>query len=181
MTTVPVVPADSVLPQLASVLDARAMRRVFERHLFAAGKSFELLACDIERVKYRPGRNCLIGYKLELRDPATGACHEQRLCAGIYAPDEARARYDRALSEAHTASAWFAPVSLIPPLNMVVWTFPNERKLGALPVMTDTARLREELLPRSCARVGEKTGNSRLFPMPSPATFPSTHAPSARR
>jgi tRNA A-37 threonylcarbamoyl transferase component Bud32 len=147
MTGTRLMPSDRVLPQLASALDARAMRRVFEQTLLAGGESAELTTCDIERVKYRPGRNCVIGYKLELREPATGARHEQRLCAGIYAPGEARARYDKASGEAHTASARFAPVSLIAPLNMVVWAFPNERKLSALPVMTDPARLREELLP----------------------------------
>ena len=156
MTSARLIPFDPVLPQLASVLDARSMRRVFEEYLIAGGESVEPTACDIERVKYRPGRNCLIGYKLKLRDPATGAGHEQRLCVGIYAPDEAHARYDKALSEAPMAPAWIAPVSLIAPLNMVVWAFPNERKLGALPVMTDPARLREELLPAVVrARWGE--------------------------
>jgi len=147
MTSERLMPSDPALPGLASALDARAMRGVFEQTLLAGGESVELTACDIERVKYRPGRNCVIGYKLELRDPATGACHEQRLCAGIYAPEEARARYGKASSEAHAAPARFAPVSLIAPLNMVVWAFPNERKLSALPLMTDPARLREELLP----------------------------------
>jgi len=147
MTSERLMPSDPVLPQLASALDARAMRRVFEQTLLADSVSAELTACDIERVKYRPGRNCVIGYKLEWREPATGARHEQRLCAGIYAPGEAHARYDKASSEAHTASAGLAPVSLIAPLDMVVWAFPNERKLSALPVMTDPARLREELLP----------------------------------
>ncbi len=156
MTTVPLVPSDPTLPRLATVLDARTMGHVFEQQLFAAGKSVELTACDIERVKYRPRRNCLIGYKLKLREPATGACHEQRLCAGIYAPDDARTRYDKASSEAHATCAWFAPVSLIAPLNMIVWAFPNERKLSALPVMTDSAGLREDLLPAVVrARWGE--------------------------
>jgi Phosphotransferase enzyme family len=156
MTSARLIPSDPVLPQLASALDAHAMRGVFERHLLAEGKSLEPAACDIERVKYRPGRNCLIGYKLELREPATGARSEQRLCVGIYAPAEARARYDKASAGAPATGPRFASVSLIAPLNMVVWAFPNERKLGALPAVTDSARLREELLPALVrARWGE--------------------------
>ncbi|MGB5080732.1 MAG: phosphotransferase [Burkholderiales bacterium] len=146
MTSARLIPSDPVLPQLASALDARAMRGVFERYLLAGGNSLEPTTCDIERVKYRPGRNCLIGYKLELREPATGARSEQRLCVGIYAPEEARARFHKASGGTQTRGPWFAPVSLIAPLDMVVWAFPHERKLGALPVMTDSARLREELL-----------------------------------
>jgi len=147
MNGVRAVPLDPVLPQLASVLDGQAMGRVFARDLLAGSESVELTACEIERVKYRPGRNCLLGYKLELRERATAARHDQRVCVGIYAPDEARARYDKALGGPLVSGPWIAPVSLIAPLNMVVWTFPNERKLAALPALTDSVRLREELLP----------------------------------
>ena len=147
MSVARVIPGDSVLPQLRTVLDARAMSAVLGRCLAAGSAPIDITACEVERVKYRPGRNCLVGYRLELRDPSTGASREQRLCAGIYAHEAAQARYAAALGHAPAMSAGVPAVSLIEPLDMVVWVFPHERKLGALPAMTDGERLRETLLP----------------------------------
>lgn len=141
-----IVPPDNVLPSLATVLDERAMQRTFAEHLCGRhGARIEVIACEIERVKYRARRNCIIGYKLKIRDESNE--REQRLCTGIYAPDDALARYNKALGEATVATPYFAPVTLIKPLNMVMWAFPNDRKLTALPLLTDAAQLREHLLP----------------------------------
>ena len=146
MVATRVVPTDVVLPLLAVVLDEQAMQRVFEQHLRPRhGTGFEVTACEIERIKYRPQRNCIIGYKVKLCDRK--GRREQRLCAGIYAPDDARAHYVKALLEANIATLDIAPVTLIPSLNMVVWAFPNERKLDALPLLVDATQLRANLLP----------------------------------
>jgi aminoglycoside phosphotransferase (APT) family kinase protein len=145
VSTARVLPTDAVLPQLALVLDERAMQRVFEQQLQSErGHEVKVAQCDIERVKYRPRRNCIIGYNLKLRDAAGE--REQRLCAGIYAPDDATARYQQAVAEANIATPYLPPVTLIAPLNMLVWAFPNERKLTALPLLADL-QLREKLLP----------------------------------
>jgi tRNA A-37 threonylcarbamoyl transferase component Bud32 len=146
MTATRLVPTDAVLPSLAMALDGQAMRGVFERHVCARrGGDVTVTECHIERVKYRPKRNCIIGYKLKLRD-AEGE-REQRLCAGIYAPDDAAARYEEALNEANITTPDFAPVTSLPSLNMVVWAFPNERKMTTLPLLIDANQLRQKLLP----------------------------------
>jgi aminoglycoside phosphotransferase (APT) family kinase protein len=140
------VPTDAALPSLAVVLDNRAMQRLFEQQLCVRrGSGFTVTGCEIERIKYRPRRNCLVGYKLRLRD-ARGE-REQRLFAGTYAAEDATARYEKALSDARVATADFAPVALVRSLDMVVWAFPNERKLKALPLLSDAVQLRETLLP----------------------------------
>jgi Phosphotransferase enzyme family len=139
-------PTDIVLPFLAVALDANAMQHVLEQYLRTRkGNAMEVTACEIERVKYRPQRNCMVGYKLTLRD-ADGE-HEQRLCAGTFAPEDAAARYEKASSEESITSLVFPPVTLIRPLNMVVWAFPNERKLKTLPLLADPERLRDNLMP----------------------------------
>jgi aminoglycoside phosphotransferase (APT) family kinase protein len=140
------IPVDSVLPFLATALNDQAMQRTFAERLRGRhSASIDVTACKIERVKYRAQRNCIIGYKLKICDEAGE--HEQRLCAGVYATDDANARFNKAVSEATIATPYFAPVTLIAPLNMVIWTFPNDRKLTALPLLADAARLRREVLP----------------------------------
>ncbi len=146
MTSSRQVPVDSVLPFLSVALDESVMQRTFvERLRGRHGTNIEVTACKIERVKYRAERNCIIGYRLKISDEAGE--HEQRLCAGVYATGDANARFKKALGEATIATPYFAPVTLIAPLNMVIWTFPNDRKLTALPLLTDAARLRSEVLP----------------------------------
>ncbi len=141
-----IVPRDRDSPALGTALDEHAMQRVFAELLSGRhGARIEVIACEIERVKYRARRNCIIGYQLKIRDEAGE--RKQRLWAGIYPPDDALARYNKALGEATVATPYFAPVTLIKPLNMVMWAFPNDRKLMALPLLTDAAQLREHLLP----------------------------------
>lgn len=137
---------DIVLPFLAVVLDAKAMQHVFEQHLrMCIGHAIEVTACEIERVKYRPQRNCIVGYKLTLRDADSE--REQRLYAGTFAPEDAAARFEKASSSDGITSPVFPPVTLIRALNMVVWAFPHERKLKALPLLADPERLRRNLMP----------------------------------
>jgi hypothetical protein len=147
MTTLRAIPIDAVLPQLGYALDTQYMQRIFEQQLGAwhGDNKIRVLGCDIERVKYRPKRNCIIGYKLRIED--NEGEHEQRLCVGIYTPGEAHARYEKAMLEANIAVPNFAPAFLIASLNMVAWAFPNERKLSALPLMMDAEQLREKILP----------------------------------
>ena len=155
MGTTRLVPTDAALPFLAVALDAQTMRGVFEQHLRTRqGNDIAVIACEIERVKYRPRRNCIFAYKLKLRDAAGE--REQRLCGGLYAPDDAVARYEKALLQASVATVDFAPVTFMRPLNMVLWAFPNERKLTALPLISDATQLREHSLPEVVqARWGE--------------------------
>lgn len=155
MVATRLVPTDTALPFLVTALNEHAMRDLFERILRARhGNCVEVTVCKIQRIKYRPRRNCIIGYGLKLRD--TQGEREQRLCAGVYAADDAMARYDKALGEATVATPDFAPVTFLPSLNMVVWAFPNERKLKSLPLLMDAKQLREKLLPEVvCERWGE--------------------------
>jgi aminoglycoside phosphotransferase (APT) family kinase protein len=146
MVTSGIVPHDDALPSLATVLDEQAMLRVFQQHLAARnGGEIEVAECRIERIKYRPRRNCIVGYHLKLRDISTQI--EQRLCVGTYTAAEAHARYQKAVGEADFATSYFDPVTFFQSLNTVVWAFPNERKLSALPLLSDAAQLRERILP----------------------------------
>jgi len=134
-------PADAVLPQLAQLLDEAAMRAVFSRELHWQGAG-TVQACAIERVKYRPGRSCVVGYRLTLGGTLE-AQREQRLCASVYPPEEARARYRSGLQDAPStcmdlgAYRNVPPVSFVAPMSMVVRAFPCDRKLPALHVLTD--------------------------------------------
>jgi len=147
------VPLDPVLPQLGQLLDETRMRELFARALpwrGAAGVS----ECTIERVKYRPGRNCVVGYRLTL-STAAGERQEQRVSASVYGADEARARHRSAETHASLprgraaagAGAPLPPVSFVAAMNMLVRAFPCDRKLAALPLLGDPHTVAQRFLP----------------------------------
>lgn len=121
------------------------MRREFERQLDSRGHSnIRVIDCEIERVKYRPQRNCVVGFKLGLGDGAHEL--EQRLYVGAFTASEAKARHEKSIAEVRVETALFAPVSFLPALNVVIWTFPNDRKLLSLSLFADKSLLQISLL-----------------------------------
>lgn len=147
-------PRDPVLPHLATALDEARMASLFQHHLHASAASVDVRACAIERVKYRPGRSCIVAYRLTLRE-RDGRDSEQRLYAGLYEAADAQDRYERARS-AHAPSAHGLPgAQFIAPLNMLVRWFPNDRKLPALDRLIDAQAMRTAFIePLVHARFG---------------------------
>ncbi|MFQ5707443.1 MAG: phosphotransferase [bacterium] len=153
---------DEVLPQMALAMDTDSMRAVFQRKLFGMGSQpngeksetsrFEIEACAIDRVKYKPGKNCLVLYRLGIRDRQTRSLREQTLCTRIYEPGGAHLRFLKAQSQRLVTPELGKPLMHIPEIDMVVWTFPNERKLQALPEIADLAFLRWQIVPELVAR-----------------------------
>lgn len=132
------IPHDARLPQLATVLDAAAMRDVL-----AAVTGWSLAGCRIESVRYRPGERCLVAYRL-LRLGADGASTEEAIVARVY-PIGASAR-------PHAKAAATTPDLLhVAPLGMIAWRWPSDRKLAHLTAFTDPDVLRDGLLPRLVA------------------------------
>jgi thiamine kinase-like enzyme len=153
------VPHDTVLPRLADALDAECMRAelasLVEARALPGGdaKRMRVERCRIERVRYKPGRSCLVSYALELRGDGEGESCEQILCGRMYPPNESASRYAKALRAPLAAVAFGTPVAQLPSLDMVVWAFPNERKLTSLARLTDGASLRSRALPGLVTRL----------------------------
>jgi tRNA A-37 threonylcarbamoyl transferase component Bud32 len=152
-------PHDPALPRLADALDQERMQAelaalVEARAVPGVGsKRVRVERCRIERVRYKPGRSCLVSYALELRvDDADETCG-QILCARMYPPNESASRYAKAARAPLASVAFGAPLAQLPSLDMVVWAFPNERKLASLARLTDDAWLRVRTLPGLVTRL----------------------------
>jgi hypothetical protein len=144
------IPHDAALPSLATALDARRMRNVLAmrfRALADAPPGLRIEDCRIERVKYKPGRSCLVCYALDLRDEASDRRYEQVLCGRVYPANESASRYTKAAREPLAAASIGTALVHLPALDMVLWAFPNERKLASLARLTDPAHLRHDTLP----------------------------------
>ena len=153
------VPTDRTLPQLARLFDVQGMTRSLAAEwasIAAISAAPQILGCDIERVKYRPGRNCVVGYRVRVQLPTrpSGAGRRRaaqrvaiaRVSAAMYPPAEAEARFERARQPYSTAE--FPPrLSLLRDAGVLLWRFPHDRKLAALPQLADSAWLRHAWLP----------------------------------
>ncbi len=132
-------PRDARLPQLARAVDAEAMRQVFDAALAGHGAQ-RVTGCRVDRVKYRPGRNCTVSYRLRIRDEHRSCSYEQR-AAGRFCPaDEAARRQARSASVVKHASRCGKSSLLLPELGLFAWFLPNDPKLSTLPVLLEAIR-----------------------------------------
>jgi hypothetical protein len=143
-------PQDSVLPQLPIALDGAAMAEVFADVLRPHGMRLD--ACRVERIKYRPGRNATLVYRLSLREGQSRAFEQHvaaRLCGG-----QGAERTLRASAAALAASPAGPALRWLPALDMLTWWWPNDAKLRAPRLLADAARLREQVLPALLPALG---------------------------
>jgi Phosphotransferase enzyme family len=148
--------SDEKLPQAGALLNASHMREVFERELAALLGPAEIAAicrvesCRIVYTKYRPGKNFLITYLLEVVDHWTGQTgqrREQLMTLLACVKGESRELFANANKAPLVDTGFGDGVFHIPGLEAVVWVFPNDRKLTGLPALIDSDGLKSRFLP----------------------------------
>ena len=140
-------PRDPALPQLAQALDPQAMAQAFG----AALSGIQVQSCRVDRVKYRPSRNCSVSYVLALHDEQRGRDFEQRVAARFCTGGGARLRQLKAIGRATLASPAGPALLHIPALDMLAHWLPNDAKLDALSVLYDETCLRNRCLNKVVA------------------------------
>src|SRR5512134_300595 len=158
VTAAVILPIDPTLPHLRQALDARSMAAVFGQALRARG-ALRLEDCRVDRIKYRPRRNCHVSYVLRLRDAQGDNMIEQRVVARFCAGGDAARRYSKAYPNAlHPTPA--GPMLLhLPELDALVHWWPNDAKLSAPSLLADDARLRAVCLPEVVAGLSAGRGH----------------------
>jgi thiamine kinase-like enzyme len=154
-------PFDNVLPHLHTALEPCAMKEVFSKALLSNNSvdttRFRLESCDIGRVKYKPGKNCMIYYTLHLRNNITHGKETQLVCARFYPQGDSASRYEKAKRETLVKPSIGEAILHVPELEMVLWAFPNDRKLQHVTKLMDDTFLQEALLPSViAAQVGRE-------------------------
>lgn len=152
MSAAEVLPSDPALPNLASLFDLEQMGRLLAQNF--AGQSGPMSAvagpihCEIERVKYRPRRNCVVGYRVRWPDGRTARPAWQRAVVAMYPQDEARERGARAAADP-TGNPELVRVDT--DLGSLLWRFPRDRKLPSLPLLSDQGVVRQQWLAQLAA------------------------------
>ena len=145
-------PRDPVLPGLSDALDAALMRTVFAQELQGTGDLVE--RCEVERVKYRPRRNCTVSYRLRIRRALDGSEYEQRVSARLCAVDDALGRLASAQRKPLMPSLAGPSLRFLAAQDMLTWWWPNDSKLAAPRALTDRRRLATETVPALLGALG---------------------------
>ncbi len=143
------VPHDAALPHLARAVDGAAMAPVFA----AALDGLQVLACEVDRVKYRPARDCSVSYRLQLLDRQRGP-FEQRVSARFCSGGGAAHRHAKAQQRTWVRSPAGPSLQHWPPLDMMAVWAPNDAKLDAFRLLTDDAELRRRSLDSVVVALG---------------------------
>jgi tRNA A-37 threonylcarbamoyl transferase component Bud32 len=145
VTSICALARDPALPHLPRALDAERMCREFARRLNCG--THAITACAIDRVRHKPGSKALISYRLTLRRAAGQDDCVQLLTARLYPVGDSSARFRKASRERLRRPAFGPPLMHVETLGMVVWAYPNERKLREIVTLENVPTLREEVLP----------------------------------
>ncbi len=135
------VPRDNILNHLSTALDTEKMKAVFQQQLYS-DLSVRIASCTIERIKYKPQKNCHISYRLNFKNKVNQN-KEQLLCSRFYEQDGSASRFLKEVNKNNSTSLLH-----IPELDCVTWVFPNDRKLKNLELITHTDFLYRQVAPK---------------------------------
>lgn len=133
---------DVRLPQLSMVLDTEAMRKTLWNGMFESASArdrFLIHHCDIIQVRYKPESSCMVSYRLDIKNVETGERGEQILCGRAFPKGRAQPQWEKASTRALVQPRFGKPLVHLPEIEMVLWGFPNDRKMHTLPASIDAA------------------------------------------
>ncbi|NNG03005.1 MAG: hypothetical protein HKM95_02760 [Inquilinus sp.] len=139
-------PYDDTMPGISLAIDPTAMRAMFADELMrTTGSDFTIDRCRLQRIRYRPAEHCFVHYALELVETRTGRRSEAWLTGVIYPGPRTLRRLEKLLAASAgqpRPEGWcrFEPGFYLPAADMLVQSFPFDRRLRSLPsVVAGTA------------------------------------------
>lgn len=148
------IPTDALLPQLAVILNQAAMKDRLQAQMFESiqeRERFLVRSCEIDRVRYKPESSCMVTYRLEIEDTTTRKTGEQVLCGRAYPEGQSQSHWEKARRRAVVQPRFGKPMVYLPHLELVLWSFPNDRKMTTLPAAIEAAHSTSVILPQSIA------------------------------
>lgn len=148
------IPADTRFPHLAIAFNTVWMGAALQAALFGMmDPNFTIIDCKIDETVYKPGKRCVLVYRLSLVDAAGAWARQQWVCVRLCQPGEGAAEYARAQDKRLVESSGMKALAYLAELEMVAWTFPNDPVLTRLPDMLDINSM-QSLLPRKLTELG---------------------------
>lgn len=123
---------------LGRALDPQFVARALARSLAQSGFAARSLEAHVERVRIKPGRKALIGYRLCGSD-AAGKPFDQHLMLTLWPGGDPALLPDMGIAAAATPG--FGPPRIaVTELGGEAWLFPNDRKIAGIAHLLEQAR-----------------------------------------
>jgi hypothetical protein len=133
---------DPYFPQIPQILESEFMAGLFQNVFFSkAGSMVTIEACRVGEKRYKPGKKFLVSYRVTLKHAATNSSQEQILTASLNPAGKEISCIEDSLPSINLSHWGIPSVSYLPEVGMMLWSFPNDRKLKHLPKLLDTAKL----------------------------------------
>lgn len=143
---------DPQFPHLEAALEPARIQNLLQLALLSPHSTdrqeYVVDACLIGEKRYKPGKSCVLSYDLHLRNKGTGSPRMQVVSARLCRPLEGLPEFHQANRRKLSLTPGLEPLGYLPETEMVVWTFPNDRKLTSLPQLLDAQDLTAHLAPK---------------------------------
>lgn len=141
---------DAHIPQLSMILDPEAMRQTLWTGMFESAKGrdrFVIRNCEIIQVRYKPASSCMVSYRLDIENVTTRERGEQILCGRALPKGRSQPQWEKAATRALVQPRFGKPLVHLSDLEMVLWSFPNDRKMMTLPGAIDATQSTSAIPP----------------------------------
>lgn len=121
------------------------MREILQNALFktrrAGDRNIIIERCEVGEKRYKPGKSFMLSYKLSLQDLESNSTYEQCFTAQLCPVGSSRAEFDTDLTRPNFLQDGIPSVSYLSELDMLLWSFPYDRKLTHLHELLETKYL----------------------------------------
>lgn len=136
---------DPSFPQIAQVLQSDVMLKLFQDLWLSStdteASNIKIASCQVGEKRYKPGKNFMLTYTLELHNEATQANYEQLVTAKLNPVHSDPLKLTGYLDNSILLSTGLPPVCYLAEVDMMLWSFPYDNQLVYLPEILDTTTL----------------------------------------
>lgn len=136
---------DPSFPQIAQVLQADVMLKLFQDLWLSStdteASNIKIASCQVGEKRYKPGKNFMLTYILELHNEATQTNYQQLVTAKLNPVYTEPLKLTGYLDSSILLSTGLPSVSYLAEVDMILWSFPYDSQLVHLPEILDTTTL----------------------------------------
>jgi aminoglycoside phosphotransferase (APT) family kinase protein len=139
-------PKDDRLPGLTALLYTDMVERHLEPHIRQASNG--ILECRIAYVRYRPRGECVAGYVLTHQKHPSGTLQELLWYGVCFTPETFANAYRRVVAKPWVKPTFGPPFIALTDYKILLFAYPNDRRLDGLRILKRKDTLREFLCNR---------------------------------
>lgn len=130
---------DNKLPGLVELMDLSRVKEIISKSLH--NHAIKICECKIEYLRYKPGTNCIIAYRLTYSVDIKDILEEILFYAKVYTGDDYINAAEKITSPRLISSPYFEPVIKLPGLSAILYFFPNDSVIEGLKIYSDSKKI----------------------------------------